>query len=132
MSDYFSDSVNMPNGSAVVVQESEMEPHSMGSYSIRLYAPPASDGLRFEQFLNGKIAPRDGSVQRLEKADIDGDGKPEVIVVVQSAGSGGWLSADAWSVANNQVMLLSSATMKPSLNPVHELIRTWNAAGDGL
>lgn len=43
-------------------------------------------------------SPRDGSIKEIKLLDLNGDKQPEVIVVVESAGSGSYLSADALTI----------------------------------
>ncbi len=44
------------------------------------------------------MLPRDGSIKELKLLDLNGDKQPELIVVVESAGSGSYLSADAFTI----------------------------------
>ena len=44
------------------------------------------------------VLPRDGSIKEIKLLDLNGDKQPEVIVVVESAGSGSYLSADALTI----------------------------------
>ena len=91
----------MSSGLTVVVAEGELEPRSIGSYSIRIYGV----NLEFptDDFLCGLIRPRDGSVERVIIQDINGDQKEEIVVVVRSAGTGGYLSAEAFDFRENQL-----------------------------
>lgn len=79
----------------VVVDEGAAEPRSIGSYAVRLY-----DGRRgaapHDAYATGIVRPRDGSLTKVDFADLDGDGAAELVVVTQSAGSGGHLAADAF------------------------------------
>ena len=79
----------------IVVDEGAVEPRSIGSYALRLY-----DGRRggddHDLYLTGVARPRDGGLLKLDFADLDGDGAAELVVVMQSAGSGGYLAADAF------------------------------------
>ena len=113
--------LQLANQQHILVNEGELEPRSIGSYAIRLYAGGNSE-FPFDVFLSGQIQPRDGSLERVINADINGDGIDEVIIVLRSAGSGGYLSADAFSWQNNQLQLL--ATVK-DLAPNAELIQAF-------
>ena len=79
----------------VVIDEGAAEPRSIGSYAVRLY-----DGRRgaadHDAYLTGTVRPRDGTLAKIDFADLDGDNAPELVVVMQSAGSGGYLAADAF------------------------------------
>lgn len=83
-----------PGVGQVVVDEGAAEPRSIGSYAVRVYAARA--GMQpTDLFMTGSVRPRDGSLERLAFEDIDGDGTAELLVVMRSAGSGGYLAADA-------------------------------------
>ncbi|MBM5574468.1 PliI family lysozyme inhibitor of I-type lysozyme [Deefgea sp. CFH1-16] len=113
--------LQLPNQQHIVVNEGELEPRSIGSYAIRLYAAGNSE-FPFDVFLSGQIKPRDGSLERVINADINGDGIDEVMVVFRSAGSGGYLSVDAFSWQNNQLQWLAAVK---DLAPNAELIQAF-------
>lgn len=73
------------------------EPRFTGSYALRLYAPVEPAWSR-DTFAAGAVRPRRGGLAELVFEDLNGNGDPELIVVVRSAGSGGYLSADAFFV----------------------------------
>jgi len=79
----------------VVVDEGAAEPRSIGSYAVRLY-----DGRRgaapHDAYVTGLVRPRDGTLAKVDFADLDGDGSAELVVITRSAGSGGYLAADAF------------------------------------
>ena len=88
--------VQIPGTSWIAVAaEGEGEPRSIGSYALRVYSPASEGGPR-DRFVAGAIRPRDGTVEAIRFADLDRDGTPELVVVLRSAGSGGYLSADAY------------------------------------
>ena len=75
---------------------------------MRLYeAASAPDETTF--FVAGLVRPRDGTLESVVLADIDGDQQPEVIVTARSVGTGGYLSAQAFSTG--QELLLLRATV---------------------
>ena len=81
----------------VMVAEGPHEPHSIGSYALRLYAP-GDDPMQYDRFVGGVVRPRDGSVERVVFADVDGGGEDDLVVITRSAGSGGYLAADVFVV----------------------------------
>ena len=83
-----------PGIGEVVVDEGGAEPRSVGSYAVRVYAA-RRDIRPTDLFLTGLVRPRDGTLERLAFEDVDGDGDAELLVVMRSAGSGGYLAADA-------------------------------------
>ncbi len=91
--DGFFKQLTLPSGQVVTVSE----PASTGSYDVRLYSG-ANPQFPLDQFIDGKVLPRDGSIKEIKLLDLNGDKQPEVIVVVESAGSGSYLSADALTI----------------------------------
>ncbi|MFM5363022.1 PliI family lysozyme inhibitor of I-type lysozyme [Aeromonas veronii] len=96
--DGFFKQLTLPSGQVVTVSEGRGEPASTGSYDVRLYSG-ANPQFPLDQFIDGKVLPRDGSIKELKLLDLNGDKQPELIVVVESAGSGSYLSADAFTVS---------------------------------
>lgn len=95
--DGFFKQLTLPSGQVVTVSEGRGEPASTGSYDVRLYSG-ANPQFPLDQFIDGKVLPRDGSIKEIKLLDLNGDKQPEVIVVVESAGSGSYLSADALTI----------------------------------
>jgi len=86
----------------IVVAEGEFEPRSIGSYSVRIYSGRSSK-FPFDDFIAGIVMRRNGAVEAVKFPDLDGDGKPEVVVIVRAVGSGGYLSADAFRYRNRSL-----------------------------
>jgi hypothetical protein len=79
---------------------------------VRLYdAAAAGDETTF--FRAGLVRSRDGTVERLLLADIDGDRVAEIVVIVRSAGSGGYLSAQAFTFDPERLVLRASVEGLP-------------------
>jgi hypothetical protein len=111
------------NRSTIQVAEGDNEPRSIGSYSIRLYGGSNPD-FPLDDFLVGQVYPRDGAVERLLNTDADGDGTGEVVVVMRSAGSGGYLNVDVFSWQNKQIRrILSLSDLPPKTDPLLEVKR---------
>ena len=105
--------LQLPTGQTVVVAEGDFESRSIGSFSVRLYqAAEAADATTF--FVAGLVSPRDGGVESVTLADINGDQQPEIIVTARSAGSGGYLTAYAFTFSQDTLVL--QATVE-GLNP---------------
>lgn len=105
--------LQLPTGQTVVVAEGDFESRSIGSFSVRLYqAAEAADATTF--FVAGLVSPRDGGVESVTLADINGDQQPEIIVTARSAGSGGYLTACAFTFSQDTLVL--QATVE-GLNP---------------
>jgi hypothetical protein len=88
--------VTLPSGQTAVVAEGDLEARSIGSFSVRLYdAAPPGDETTF--FRAGHIRARNGTIEKVVLADVVGDQLPEIVVIVRSAGTGGYLSAHAFA-----------------------------------
>ena len=100
----FVQKIKIPGGQTVVVSEGELEARSLGSFSIRLYqAAPAADETTF--FISGLVSERDGVIEKLVLADIEGDAQTEIVVVVRSVGTGSYLSAYAFGVVQRKTLV---------------------------
>lgn len=97
----------------VVVDEGAAEPRSIGSYALRLYDGRGA-AAPHDVYVTGIVRPRDGTLTKVDFADFDGDGTSEIVVVMQSAGSGGYLAADAFRLRHG---VLSRITGVEGLAP---------------
>ena len=99
----------LPTGQTAVVAEGDFEARSIGSYSVRVYsiqsAQPNDDTTFFS---SGVIRARDGTVDKVFLADLGDDGAPSLVVAIRSAGSGGYLSADAFTIGKHTIVLRAS------------------------
>ena len=86
----------------VTVTEGPGEPRSIGSYAIRLYSP-YDQAWPYNNFTDGIVHKWDGGVESLLFQDIDEDTSVDVIVVVRSARSGGYLSAAVYRVIDDRL-----------------------------
>jgi hypothetical protein len=122
--DRFLSKLTLPTGKTVVVAEGDFEARSIGSFSIRLYdAAPAPDETTF--FTSGLIRARDGVLEKVMVADIDGDQQQEIVVTVRSVGTGSYLSAHAFAVAKGKLVFVAAAEgLAASADPVAALRRS--------
>ncbi len=105
--DRFVSKLTLPNGKTVVVAEGDFEARSIGSFSVRLYeAAAAPDETTF--FSSGLVRARDGVVEKVILADINGDRQQEIVVTVRSVGTGSYLSAHAFAVAKDKLVFLAA------------------------
>jgi hypothetical protein len=101
--DRFISKHKLPTGKTVVVAEGDFEARSIGSFSVRLYeVAVAPDETAF--FTSGLIRSRDGVVEKVILADVDGDRQQEIVVIVRSVGTGSYLSAHAFAVEKNNLI----------------------------
>lgn len=89
--------LTLPSGQILMVNEGRGEPASIGSYDVRLYTG-ANPQFPLDQFVEGKVLPREGSIKELKLLDLNGDKQPELVVIMESAGSGSYLSGDAFTI----------------------------------
>jgi hypothetical protein len=105
----------------VVVAEGDFEPRGVGSYALRIYAGP-SEKFPMDDFVLGIVRPRNGIVEAVRFDDIDDDDKPEIIVIIRSVGSGGYLSADAFRYrARSLELAVSVSDLDKGEDPIRAL-----------
>ncbi len=101
-SDYFSKTVSLSDRYLAVVAEAPFEPRSIGSYSVRLYHI-GNPEFPYDDFRNGVITLRDGSLESVTLHDADQDGMKEIAVHIITAGSGNFLSVDHYKIRNGLI-----------------------------
>ncbi|MDA7641136.1 PliI family lysozyme inhibitor of I-type lysozyme [Opitutaceae bacterium] len=117
----FSASIQLSHSTYLVVEESSDEPKSIGSYSIRLYNLTNPD-FPTDNFVSGIVRGRDGTIQSIEKADINKDGEEDLVVLIRSAGSGGYLQAEAFQCIGGGVEVIASVLdLDPKAKYLEEL-----------
>ncbi|WP_434777630.1 PliI family lysozyme inhibitor of I-type lysozyme [Neisseria sp. Ec49-e6-T10] len=103
--------ITLPDSRVAVVASGDLEGASVGSYSLAIYTN--SDLI---DFVVGAIFPRDGSIfmdngePRVEFADMNGDGKEEIVITKLTAGSGAYLEVDILSIEDKSIKLLARET----------------------
>lgn len=111
----------LDDGRMVVVAEAEREPRSIGSYSIRLYAV-GNPEFPYDDFVHGLVMARDGFVEKILLEDLDADGRKELVVLVRSAGTGGYLSAQSFKATRDQIHPFRAVADLPALaDPLEQL-----------
>ena len=109
--EHFVQKLALPTGQTAVIAEGDFEARSIGSYSVRIYSTQSArpdDDTTF--FSSGVIRPRDGTVENVFLAELGNDDPPSLVVAIRSAGSGGYLSADAFTIGKNTVVLRASVS----------------------
>lgn len=121
----FVQKVTIQAGLVVVVSEGDLEARSTGSYSVRVYSDPsAAAGNETTFYSAGLVRSRDGTVLSVAPLEVPGRKRPLLMVVVQSAGSGGYLSADAFAVEPRSIRLVASVSeLAPTEDPSRMLRR---------
>ncbi len=122
--DRFLQTITLASGRIAVVAEGEFEPRSIGSFSVRLYSGKNPE-FPMDDFLVGVIHERDGSVEQAVLADVDGDGRDEIVVIVRNAGSGHYLSAHAFAIGKQRLVVRASVIgLASDADPVSALKQT--------
>lgn len=123
--DRFTQTVPLAKGLVAVVAEGELEARSTGSYTVRAYFDAqASPGNETTFYAAGLVRPRDGTVRSASALALPGRPGPLLMVVMQSAGSGGYLSAEAFAVEPRAVRLVASVRdLAPAEDPAAHLRR---------
>ena len=118
----FAEKFQMPSSpEVVVVAEGDFEPRSIGSYALRVYGG-ASKNSPTDDFVAGVIWSRKGIIEAVRFDDIDGDDKPEIVVITRSVGSGRYLSADAFRYrAKSLEWVVSASDLDKRANPIRAL-----------
>ena len=121
----FVQKVTLQAGLVVVVSEGDLEARSIGSYAVRVYSDPRGEpGNETTFYSAGLVRSRDGTVISAAPLAVPGRERPLLAVVVQSAGSAGHLSADAFAVEPGSVRLVASVSgLAPTEDPAVDLRR---------
>lgn len=113
-----------------VVAEGDLEPRSIGSYSLRIYAG-AKPEFPYDDLIAGTVRPRDGTVEDIRFFDLDRDGSSDIIVIIRSAGTGGYLSADAFRFRARSLALLASVSgLDKKADPIRALAAKINDSAE--
>jgi len=112
-------------GLLAVVAEGDMEARSIGSYTVRTYSNPEGKPANDTTFYSaGLIRIRDGTIESVALARVDKTSSPALVVVIRSAGTGGYLSADAFAITGSKVVFRGAVKgLPPDADPVAALRR---------
>ncbi|MDM7852769.1 PliI family lysozyme inhibitor of I-type lysozyme [Pseudochrobactrum kiredjianiae] len=125
--------MTLPDKRVAVISEGDLEPASIGSYTVALYK---DDGLI--DYLGGGIFPREGSVfddsgkPRISFGDITGDGNPEMIVSKLTAGSGNYLDVDVLKLNDSVVERVLNFTSDTKKDLLIEAKRAYSQENEQL
>lgn len=107
----------------VTVTEGPLEPRSIGSYALRFYVP-YEPKWPFDNYVDGDVRIRDGSIEKLLFEDLNGDDVMDVIVTIRSAGSGSYLSADGFLLNKDGVKFVKSVEeLAKDADPVQAIVK---------
>jgi hypothetical protein len=95
-----------------VVAEGVLEPRSIGSYDLRIYAL-TNPHFAYDNFVTGIIRPRNGTVETVQCSNLDYLGSEEILVVMRSAGTGGYQTVDGFRLEGTDLILLGTLKELP-------------------
>lgn len=117
----FEEQLSISSDLMALVNESALEPRSVGSYIVKVYAVDNPE-LPFDRFIAGLVRPRDGMLEAIKTVDLNHDGDKELVVIIRSAGSGSFLSADAFDISREELSLMAEVTeLASDANPISAL-----------
>ena len=123
----------LPGKLVAVIAEGDWEARSIGSYSVRVYSTEhaaSDDEPTF--FVSAITRKRDGVIERVLLAEPAAGEPPNLIVVIGSAGSGAYLSADAFTVTGETIELRGSVHGLPAqADPVQSLTKDLQSKQQG-
>ncbi|AXF20772.1 hypothetical protein CUJ89_09935 [Burkholderia pyrrocinia] len=102
--------VELPSRQQVaVVSSGALEPCSIGSYAVRVYSTAhAAPGFDTDDYVTGTLHARDGTVTDVFTADLGARAPQALVVTTRSAGSGGYVGAQAYVTTPRAVRLVAS------------------------
>lgn len=102
--------VELPSRQQVaVVSSGALEPCSTGSYAVRVYSTAhAAPGFDTDDYVTGALHARDGTVTDAYTADLGTRAPQALVVTTRSAGSGGYVGAQAYVTTPRAVRLVAS------------------------
>ena len=95
-----------------MVAEGDLEPRSIGSYTVRVYSNSQPE-YPTDDFLAGLVKERDGTVEDVLFADVNGDGIKDIVVTMRCVGTGSYLSAVAFTFKNKHLSEIGSVAGLP-------------------
>lgn len=94
---------------SAVVSSGALEPCSTGSYAVRVYSTAhAAPGFDTDDYVTGVLHARDGTVADAFTADLGARAPQALVVTTRSAGSGGYVGAQAYVTTPRAVRLVAS------------------------
>ncbi len=99
----FKETIKLRNGQLLVVEESDLEPRSVGSYSLRLYSNERPE-FPYDRFVTGLLEYRDGVLEAA--AELDSKHCDDCFMIcMRSVGTGSALTRHVYSYGNNRLTL---------------------------
>ena len=105
----FRETFTLRNGQVLVVEESALEPRSVGSYSLRLYSNERPE-FPYDKFIAGLVHYRDGILEAAAELDVK-HCDDCFMVCMRSVGTGNYLTRHVYSYADNRLILQYDETV---------------------
>lgn len=97
----FHEVITLDTGQRLVVEESSLEPRSIGSFSVRLYSG-ANPKFPYDDFRRGLLLKRDGILESVRVLPPQ-DGHARVLITVRSVGSGSHASYHLLTLSGDRI-----------------------------
>lgn len=97
----FQEVITLATGQKLVIEESSLEPRSIGSFSVRLYSGANAD-FPYDDFRRGLLLKRDGIVESTRLLPPQ-DGHSRVLITVRSVGSGNRASYHLLTISGDRI-----------------------------
>ncbi len=106
----FQESIQLRNGQLLVVEESSLEPRSVGSYSLRLYSNERPE-FPYDRFIAGLVHYRDGVLEAA--AELDTKHCDDCFIIcMRSVGTGSRLTRHIYKYSDNRLILQSDESIE--------------------
>jgi hypothetical protein len=93
--------ITLDTGQLLVVEESDLEPRSIGSFAVRLYSG-ANPEFPYDDFQRGLFLKRDGVLESVRELPPQ-DGHARVLITVRSVGTGGYPSYHLLTLSGDRI-----------------------------
>lgn len=113
--------IHLSTGEVAVASAGNLEPRNVGSYALRAYSA-ANPAFPYDDHIAGTVRPGDGTLESLAAHDLDRNGTEAIVVILRSAGTGSYLSAEAIQYTGKSLILIISVDgLEKSGNPIQAL-----------
>lgn len=97
----FRETLTLETGQVLVIEESSLEPRSIGSFTVRLYSG-ANANAPYDDFRRGLLLKRDGVLESARVIPPE-NGKQRVLLTVRSVGTGDYPSYHLLTIAGDRI-----------------------------
>lgn len=97
----------LPDGRIAMAREGGMGTNEARRYSLRIYGAPEKPDQTPTNCLGGLERPQEGRMERMELIDLNGDGQPEIVVVMRAPDSN-MFAAEAFHCDDQRLDMVAS------------------------